>query len=69
MCKYVRQQIIKKFIKIDEESQKGEKELTIKVTAKQLNDIVKDIMNYHNFERKVKPYNLTPAEITVDEIE
>ena len=39
------------------------------VTSASINKIVKEVTEFHNFSRKVKPYDKTPAEVTVDDIE
>ena len=69
MCKFVRDQIFKRFIAMDKQDQNGEVPLKIMVTSASINKIVKEVMEFHNFSRKIKPYNKTPAEVTVDDIE
>ena len=69
MCRFVRNQLIKKFIELDKLNQEGKKELKILITTAQINKHLKDLTKEHNFSRLVKPYNKTPAEITLDEIE
>ncbi len=69
MCRFVRNQLIKKFIELDKQNQEGKKELKILITTAQINKHLKDLTKEHNFSRLVKPYNKTPAEITLDEIE
>eukprot|EP00703_Trepomonas_sp_PC1_P006981 JAP89625.1 Hypothetical protein TPC1_30880 [Trepomonas sp. PC1] len=70
MCRYVRSQILQKIVDMDKMGQQDdEKENKIMVTASQLNKIVKEIALHHNTKRLVKPYDKTPVDITVEEIE
>ena len=69
MCKFVRDQIFKRFIAMDKQDQNGEVPLKIMVTSASINKIVKEVTEFHNFSRKIKPYDKTPAEVTVDDIE
>ena len=43
--------------------------MKIKINASSINRILKVVMQEHNFNRSVKPYNKKPSEITIDDIE
>lgn len=45
-----------------------EKDLKIRITIPQINKILKNIMKEHNFSRRVKPYQKTPASVTEEDI-
>ena len=68
MCKYVRNTFMKEMLYYDKQEQSGEMSIKIRVTAAQINKILKKMMKEHNFERKVKPYNKTPASVTVENV-
>lgn len=68
MCKFIRSQVMKEIVMFDKKSQDGEKELRIRVTAAQLNKVLKDIMKEHNFKRKVLPYHKTPATVSIEDV-